>query len=80
MEQVLDKNVLNTVAVYCNGNVDDLDLDTLNKISEVVSLAAQKKRGKLSEAQLEIVNNALTSWVASEATPIEYKNIFRKGN
>lgn len=80
MEQVLDKNVLNTIAVYCNGNVDDLDLDTLNKISEVVSLAAQKKRGKLSEAQLVIVNDALTSWVASEATPIEYKNIFRKGN
>lgn len=80
MEQIIDKNVLNTVAVYCNGSVDDLDLDTLNKISEVVSLAAQKKRGKLSEAQLAIVNDALTSWVASEATPIEYKNIFRKGN
>jgi hypothetical protein len=80
MEQGIDKNTLNAVAVYCNGDVEDLDLDTLNKISEVVSLAAQKKRGKLSEAQLVVVNDALAKWVSGESTPIEYKNIFRKAN
>lgn len=70
-----DKEVLKAVVEYCSGN--NVDVKTLNKLSETVSLTAQKVKGRLNEAQTTVLDDAMGSWVEGEPTPREFNGIFR---
>ena len=70
-------NILQEVAKYCAGNPDT---DTMNKISEVVSLTAMSRRGRLRKDLDDGYKGALAKWVNAEPTTREFKSVFRKGN
>ncbi len=71
------QEILKAVTEYCIR--DSADFDTMNKISEVVSLTAQKKRGRMSQYQIKIFNNAVNNWKVGSPTPSEFKGTFRGG-
>jgi hypothetical protein len=73
-----DKEILKHVVEYCSER--NADVGTLNKISETVSLTAQKHKGKLSSSQKDILNKAMGEWVEGNPTPAEFKGVFRGGN
>ena len=68
-------NILQEVAKYCAGNPDT---DTMNKISEVVSLTAMSKRGRLRKDFDDCYKEVLAKWVDGEPTTREFKSVFRK--
>ena len=73
-----DKQILKHIVTYCKGR--NVDLKTLNKISETVSMTAQKIKGKLSPTQEIVFDAAVKSWAKGDKTPAEFKGIFRGGN
>lgn len=72
-----EKMLLATVAEYSLRL--DVDLEVLKKISETVTTVAMREKGKLDRLQIQVLNSTLSSWANGNATPREFKSLFRGG-
>ena len=69
-----NKAVLKAVAKYVSGEVDR---DTLNKISELITTRAMQDKGSLDPVASKTFDQALSAWVKGKETPREFKALFR---
>ncbi len=73
----MKQEILKAVVEYCLS--EETDFDTMNKISEIISLTAQKKKGRMSQYQEKIFDKATSQWKDGSPTPSEFKGTFRGG-
>lgn len=72
-----EKALLTALAEYAL--TDGVDLDVLKKVSETATTVAMREKGKLDTLQVDVLNASLRSWANGEATPREFKSLFRGG-
>ena len=69
--------ILKELAKYCSG---EISVDTLNKMSELITLTAMKKKGNMHEMKQVVFEEALAEWKEGNITPTKFKQAFRGGN